>query len=73
MLLRMHHDEDAEVYMNGVLAVKSTGYTSEYTEFPLSAAGRKALKSGGNLIAIHCKQTTGGQYIDAGLVTVVEK
>ena len=70
VLLRMHHDEDAEVYINGVLALKVTGYTGGYTEFALTAAGQKAIQKGANTIAIHCKQTGGGQYIDAGLVEV---
>jgi hypothetical protein len=66
LLLLVHHDEDFELYINGVLAAKRNGFTSEYEEISLNAAGRKALKPGVNLIAIHCHQTSGGQYIDAG-------
>jgi len=68
--LWLHHDEDVEVYINGVLAFKTSGFVGNYDAFQLTNEGRGALKPGRNLIAIHCRQTTGGQYVDMGLVTV---
>ena len=73
MFLRAHCDEDGEVFLNGVLAAKLPGYTTEYVEVPLSAATLKTLKVGTNMIAVYAKNAGGGQYIDAGLVQVVPK
>ena len=68
--LLLHHDDDAEVYLNGVLAFKESGYLTEYQEFPIPAEARNALHAGDNTIAIHCHQNSGGQFIDAGLLDV---
>jgi len=68
---RIHHDDDAEVYVNGVLAASYGRYTVEYEETPMLSAGRKAFRPGKNVIAVHCLQKRGGQYIDVGLVDVI--
>ncbi len=62
------HDEDVEIYINGVLAAAAKGYVTDYVSLPMNAAGRASLKPGKNLIAVHCHQTIGGQYIDVGII-----
>jgi len=67
LCLRIFYDEDSEVYINGVLAMTTTGYNTSYQLFEISEAARKTIRlDGENTIAIHTKQTSGGQYIDAG-------
>ncbi len=66
----MHHDDTAEVYINGVLARRSTGWTSQYEVLDMTSEGRKALRVGKNVIAIHCHQDAGGQYVDLGFVSI---
>ena len=69
LVLDLYHDEDCEVYINGVKVLETTGYVANYQQFPMKNAD-KAFQLGTNVIAIHCKQTQGGQYIDAGLSRV---
>jgi hypothetical protein len=71
VFLRVHCDEDGEVFLNGVSAAKMPGYTTEYVEVPISEAARKTLKAGTNTFAVSARNAGGGQYIDAGLVQVV--
>jgi hypothetical protein len=65
--LWVHHDENAQAFVNGIEVARLSGYTTEYRGVRLSEAARAVLKPGASLIAVHCHQTTGGQYIDLGL------
>jgi hypothetical protein len=71
--LWIHHDEDADLYINGVLALRARGYVTGYDAVPMMPAARAALTSGKNVLAVHCHQTGGGQYIDVGLVEEIEQ
>ena len=66
--VQLHHDEDAEIYLNGVLAAQTQGYASNYYEMNMNAAAAATLKPGVNWMAVHCHQTFGGQFIDVGIV-----
>jgi hypothetical protein len=68
--LRVHHDDDAQVYLNGTLVAELPGANSGFTYVPLTGAARAALRAGKNTIAVHAHQTRGGQFIDVGLVDV---
>jgi hypothetical protein len=70
--LSIHHDEDAEIYLNGVQVFTARGYITDYITQPLDNKALAALHSGKNTLAVHCKQTGGGQYIDVGLSRLEE-
>jgi hypothetical protein len=67
LALLLHHDEDAEVYLNGVLALKTSGFNAAYESFEITPQAQAALKPGRNTMAVHCHQTVGGQYLDVGI------
>lgn len=71
--LRIHHDEDAEVYLNGKIVAKLTGFETGYVDIELNKDAAAALRAGTNVLAVHCRQTQGGQFIDVGLVDLIEK
>jgi hypothetical protein len=62
-----YHDEDIEVYINGVLAASAPGYSTTYVPLTITPAGLAALHAGQNVMAVHVHQTVGGQFVDVGL------
>jgi hypothetical protein len=63
-----YHDEDVNMYINGVFAGSASGYSTAYINLAMNAAGQAAIiPNGTNLLAVSCYQSTGGQFIDAGL------
>ncbi|MCA9235103.1 MAG: PQQ-dependent sugar dehydrogenase [Planctomycetales bacterium] len=69
LFLRLHHDEEAVVYLNGREICSVGGWTSGYQDIPLDETARRQLRAGRNVLAVHCRQHGGGQYIDAGIVS----
>jgi len=72
LFLRIHHDEDTEVYLNGTQVAALEGYSTGYRLIPLDGEVAAPLRVGENTLAAHVRQTDGGQYIDLGIVEWVE-
>lgn len=67
LTVQIFHDEDCEVYINGILAVSLKGFVNRYVFANISDEAKASIKfDKPNLIAVSCKQTTGGQFIDLG-------
>ena len=66
--LLVHHDENAEVYVNGTSVAALKGYSRDYKIVAIPSSKRSALKEGLNVMAVHCSQTVGGQFIDVHLI-----
>ena len=65
--LRLRLQGDAEVFINGVLAMRGSGSEAGYEPWEIADAARAALKAGKNTLAIHASKTGAGQAVDAGL------
>ena len=70
----VYHDEDVEIYVNGVPAASEADFVNSYEPMEIGGAARELLKPGAKItLAVHCHQTIGGQGVDVGLVDVVEQ
>jgi hypothetical protein len=70
----VHHDEDVEIYVDGVLAAAEAGFTTDYTPLEIRPKALALLEPGARVIlAVHCHQTVGGQNVDVGISSVVSQ
>ncbi|HWF20164.1 MAG TPA: glutaminase, partial [Verrucomicrobiae bacterium] len=68
----VHHDEDVEIYVDGILAASEPGFTTDYVSMEIKPKALELLKPGAKVVlALHCHQTVGGQNVDVALVNVV--
>lgn len=72
LMLSILHDEDAEVYLNGAPVRSFKRFIKSYRLASLNDEALQLLRHGKNTIAVHCRQTTGAQYIDVGLIQMRE-
>ncbi|PQA59614.1 glutaminase family protein [Siphonobacter curvatus] len=61
--LKIQHDDNIEVYLNGEKVYTHKGWITKVNYIPIQSK----LKAGKNVLAIHVANTAGGAWLDAGL------
>jgi len=67
LYLKLNHDDNIIVYLNGVEIYNTVGWVHKFIYIPIRNAS-SILKKGKNVLAVHIKNTAGGQHLDFGLV-----
>jgi hypothetical protein len=67
LILKFSHDDMLELYINGILVVKTGNVAKTNVLLPLTEEFKKALVKGKNIIAVHCNNEAGGSYLDFGI------
>ena len=69
LFLKLNHDDNVAVYLNGNKIYDVSGWVHEYIYIPVK---NENLKKGKNILAVQVKNTAGGRFIDADLVVQPE-
>ncbi|WZO98913.1 glycoside hydrolase family 2 TIM barrel-domain containing protein [Isosphaeraceae bacterium EP7] len=67
LTLRLFHDEDVDLWVNGSPLFSEPGYVTAYRDVILDARQRALFRPGRNTFAVRCRQKEGGQGVDVGL------
>ncbi|TYR37827.1 DUF4965 domain-containing protein [Sphingobacterium phlebotomi] len=68
LFLKLHHDDNIDVYLNGTLVFTKEGWNHRFEYFDISSKAKGLLHKGKNVVAIHLKNTAGGRFLDFDLV-----
>ncbi|MCU7549593.1 DUF4965 domain-containing protein [Chitinophagaceae bacterium LB-8] len=68
LFLKLQHDDNTEVYLNGKKIYEHKGWLSKFNYLPLHDALKRNLVKGRNVLAIHVANTAGGSWLDFGIV-----
>ncbi len=72
LVLYCYHDDGVKIYINGVLANRTHGWTSNYLPLFIRPNALKALRPGHkNVFAVRMLQHFGGQFFDLGLSRLI--
>ena len=67
LYLKIQHDDNVEVYLNGSPIYSLKGWLNSTKYILLDDSVKQKLVTGKNVLAIHVANTAGGQWLDAGL------
>lgn len=68
LFLKLQHDDDVEVYLNGETVYATKGFTGKFIYLPMNDEIKSKIKKGKNILAIHVTNNVGGAWLDAGIV-----
>ena len=67
LFLKLKHDDNLEVYLNGQKIYEKIGWTGKFEYVPLNHT-QSNLRKGKNVLAVHIANTAGGSFLDVGIV-----
>ena len=68
LFLKLRHDDDVEVYINGVKTYSCDDcWVGKYTDYQVPDSVKIKLRKGKNILAMHCTNPRGNSWLDAGI------
>ncbi|MRG43594.1 DUF4965 domain-containing protein [Chitinophaga sp. SYP-B3965] len=72
LFLKINHDDNIDIYLNGKPIYHKEGWVNNYTFLDLQEQLKTNLKTGKNVLAFHVRNTAGGRFLDAGIARKIE-